>query len=178
MLEIEVKLRIESSIAIKHLTALGFNKECTVYEKDTYFNGEYIDLKKEDKALRIRIHRNIETGNTNFTLNFKGPKIDNVSMSREETEFEVPSYEQANSFLCGLGFHPAGEVEKNRTTYKKEDITCCIDNVTGLGEFLEIEIIAPEDKYEESMKRIEDILSSMELSINNTIRESYLCMLS
>lgn len=177
MLEVEVKIKTDIDIISKKLLSLGFKKAKEIYEKDTYFNGKYIDLKKEDKALRIREYR--EKGNElgHFILNYKGPKIDNSTMTREETEFEIPSYEDGESVLNGLGLFPAGYVEKIRNTYVKEDITCCLDRVTELGEFVEVEIITHEAGYESALSRIEGLLKMLGLDMQDTIRESYLCML-
>lgn len=141
MLEVEVKLKVKKSDIEKQLTDLGFIKGNSVYELDTYFNGDNLDLKEADKALRIRERRDLDYDETKYILNFKGPKIDDVTMTRQETQFEVPSFADGEIVLNGLGFYEAGIVEKSRIHYKKDEITCCLDSVTGLGDFLEIEIM-------------------------------------
>ena len=99
-------------------------------------------------------------------------------MTREETQFEVSSFEAGRIVLNGLEFYPAGEVEKIRVHYLKEDITCCLDTVTGLGDFFEIEVMVEESGYDEAIARINDLLQELGLSMEDTVRESYLCMLS
>lgn len=179
MLEVEVKAKINISNVEPVLKTLGFEKGTTVYEKDTYFNGEKTDLKAEDKALRIRLHKDVDTGIVKYVLNFKGPKIDDSTMTREETQFEVPDFEKGLMVLNGLGFFEAGGVEKTRIHYKKDDITCCLDRVTGLGDFLEIEIMAQDEAgYEAALDKIKTLLSRLGLGMDDTINQSYLCMLT
>lgn len=181
MLEVEVKIKTEKSV-ISELEGLGFVKKSVVYEKDTYYNSRLLNLKDEDKALRIREYVELDRGDdkssaAKYILNYKGPKVDNVSMTREETEFAVPTFEAGESVLNGLGFFAAGVVEKKRVYFIRNDITCCTDAVTGLGDFIEIEIIADEEQYEDAMSRISELLAKLGYSIEDTIRSSYLCML-
>ena len=178
MLEIEVKIKVDKEKIKNDLINLGFIKESHIYEHDSYFNGDNCNLKNEDKALRIREHIDLKSKETIYQLNYKGPKIDSISMTRQEVEFTVPSFEQGEAFLNGIGYHVAGEVEKTRYYYKKDDITCCLDTVTSLGDFLEIEIIATEDKYDDSMTRINSLLNQLSLSMDDSINTSYLSMLS
>lgn len=178
MLEVEVKIRADLAVIEPLLTKLGFAGGSSEYERDVYFNGNKTDLKADDKALRIRENRNPVTGETSFTMNYKGPKVDNATMTRAETEFEIPSFEAGETMLNGLGFFAAGEVEKVRVHYMKDGITCCLDTVTSLGQFLEIEIMAEKDEYETALLRIRKLMKRLGLDMNDTVRESYLCMLS
>lgn len=51
---------------------------------DMYYNSEYHDVKTSGEALRIRKSTVLLTGQTRAQLNFKGKKIDQISMSRQE----------------------------------------------------------------------------------------------
>ena len=177
MLEVEVKVKTEIAGAEEKLKELGYCVGTKVYERDTYYNGKCMDLKAADKALRIREHRDLSSGQVRYVLNFKGPRVDDATMTRAETQFDVPSLKAGETVLNGLGFYPAGNVEKTRLHYRREDMTCCLDNVTGLGEFLEIEIMAEEENYDEAVGRIEKLLKKLGLCLSDTIRESYLTML-
>lgn len=188
MLEVEVKVKIDDQNQSKTgnndfknigeiLLDLGFTKEESVFEKDTYFNGKTKDLRASDMALRIRENRNLDSGEVVFLLTFKGPKIDDSTMTRQETEFEIPSFEHGKMLLDGLDYFVAGEVEKTRISYIKDDITCCVDLVKNLGKFLEIEIMAEEEEYDLAISRIKELLGKLGLSLDDTIRNSYLSML-
>ena len=176
MLEVEVKIRADHKNIREKLLNMGFECGTTEYEKDIYFNGDVKDMRAEGKALRIR--ESVAGGSRRFTLNYKGPKKDRITMTREETEFEIPSFEDGLVLLAGLGFAPAGEVEKKRIHFVLDDITCCLDLVTGLGEFLEVEILTDsEDCYEEVLERIRDLIETLGLSMEDSLTHSYLSML-
>lgn len=177
MLEVEVKVKIEQEQFADKLKRLGFVSTKGKYEKDIYFNGKQTNLKKEDKALRIRESRDLQTNLTRYELNYKGPKLDNISMTRSEVEITIPSMDEIKIMLNGLGFYEAGSVEKVRSYYTRENITCCLDKVTGLGDYLEIEIVTTKDKYNEAISRIQKLLEEMDLSMDDTVRSSYLSML-
>lgn len=178
MLEIEVKIKLERSKAESVLQGLGFVQKDELYERDVYYNSEVKDLRGEDKALRIRETRNRITGETAVLMTYKGPKIDDSTMTREETEFPLPSFEKGDRLLQGLGFIPAGIVEKERKCYRKENVECCLDTVTGLGEYMEIEIMAEkEDDYPSAVERIDELLAVVGITRADTIRTSYLTML-
>lgn len=177
MLEVEVKIKTEIDTLPTKLEAIGFVKGTTVYERDTYFNSESYDLKVNDKALRIREYRNRDSLEQKFVLNFKGVRLDDITMSRAETQFEIPSYEDGERLLTGLNFYPAGYVEKLRVHYVLDEVTCCLDQVTNLGEFLEIEILAHENEYDEKLSRIKEIMDNLGLCMEDSISKSYLSML-
>ena len=177
MLEVEVKIKTDLDAIERKLIEMGFVRGTTAYEYDTYYNGKLVDLKTADKALRIRLHKDVDTGRVKYVLNFKGPKLDDTTMTREETQFEVPSMEAGETVINGLGYFAAGNVEKTRIHYKSGDITCCLDSVTGLGDFLEIEIMAGEADYDGAVAKIEKLLDELGVSMADTVRESYLCML-
>lgn len=179
MLEVEVKIKLDDfDGVITKLVELGYQKGTTVYEYDNYYNSKYYDLKEADKALRIRKHLNVETGAVKYVLNYKGPKCDDYTMTREEYQFEVPSLELGESIINGLGYHVAGNVEKTRIHYVKDGIKICLDEVTNLGKYMELEVMAGDESgYDEAISIINDILLSLGYSMSDSIRKSYLSMI-
>lgn len=177
MLEVEVKLKVDLEKIENTIIDLGFEKGACVYEHDTYYNGHRLNLKEADKALRIREYKNMDLSQVRYVMNYKGPKVDDITMTREEVEFEILSFKAGDVMLSGLGFYSAGSVEKTRIYYTKDDITCCLDTVTGLGDYLEVEIMAEKSDYDEAISRIAMLLKSLGLSIDDTVRQSYLCLL-
>ena len=109
----------------------------------------------------------------------QGKKLDTCTMTREELETGVEDGEICRNILQVIGYAPAEpEVIKDRTMMQKESITACLDNVRGLGGFLELEILADsEEEKDVALKRIENILKSLEYQISDTVRMSYLSML-
>lgn len=177
--EIEIKLFVKNlKQLIQDLKTLGFQKEVLKREEDVYFYSRHYDIKKRDEALRIRKSTNLMTNQIKTQLNFKGPKLDKISMSRKELEIEIENASIMEEILQNLDFGKAAFVCKTRQYMRRNDITACIDQVENLGNFLELEILAEsKDQKEKSLKRIEGILENLGYSMEDTTQTSYLSML-
>lgn len=177
--EIEIKLPVSSLEEIKEKLILnGFQEGASIRESDMYYNSEYHDVKKLGEAIRIRKSTDLLTGQMQAQLNFKGKKIDQVSMSRQEYETVVENPECMEKILIALGFSPVAGVQKTRCYMKQDEMTACLDQVDGLGSFLELEVIAAEESMRETyLQRMEGLLAELGLSMGETVRTSYLSML-
>lgn len=178
--EIEIKLPVKNLDNIKEqLRSKGFQEEAVIREYDMYYNSLYHDVKKLGEALRIRKSTNLSTGNLQAQINFKGKKIDRISMSRQEYETLVENPESMEQILIALGFHPAAAVQKTRCYMKYDNMTACLDQVDNLGDFLELEMIASEESMRvRCLQSMERLLTELGLSMEDTVRTSYLSMLT
>lgn len=162
----------------QQLISLGFSEGELVKESDLYFNGEIHDFKKMDEALRIRKSENLTTGESKAVITYKGPKLDCVSMTRKELETGVENADVCREIFTSIGFQQFFPVHKFRQYYHSGHMTACLDQVKNLGEFLELEVIVPEEKdRENALQQIEYILEKMGRRMKETIRTSYLSML-
>jgi len=135
--EIEVKARCFNPDKIKKKILLDGGKFLYKQtEEDLYFNHPLRDFKKTDEAFRIRriADKNI--------LTYKGPKLSSPVKSRIETEVQVDNFEKMKSILLSLGFVESGAVLKNREYLQFRDAHVCVDEVEGLGTFVEVEILS------------------------------------
>lgn len=178
--EIEIKLPIDHPEEIKEkLLSKGFQEEAIVHESDTYYNSMYHDVKKLGEALRIRKIRDLSTGQTRAQINFKGKKMDHVSMSRQEYETDVENPECMEQIIIALGFSPEAGVQKTRCYMKRDEMTACLDQVDRLGDFLELEVMVSEASVRENyLQMMNELLEELGLSMKDTLRTSYLGMLS
>lgn len=88
--EVEIKLKIEDpEQLIEKLEGLGFIKGEQLLESDTYFTSENHDFVKLGEALRVRQIRNVDTDEISAVITYKGKKLDDRSMAREELELEI-----------------------------------------------------------------------------------------
>jgi len=170
MIEVEIKVRIKNKDEIaERLKKLGFKFIKRKFQEDIYFNGIDRDFRKTDEALRIRD----EDGT--YYVTYKGPKIDRVSKTREEIEVKIDDKEKMRLIFKKLGFKEVRPIRKVREIYKKEDITASIDDVEGLGLFLELEKnIYNINEKDEALKELMETLKALNISKDNTIRKSYL----
>lgn len=170
MIEIEVKVRAEHARVRPFLENLGAEKVKVEEQSDAYFAAPHRDFAKTDEAIRIR------SLDGKSILTYKGPKLDAVSKSRKEFETFVEEGPMVQ-ILHALGFSEAGAVRKVREVFRVEEITVCLDTVEGLGEFLEVEIVAgDESELEVSRAKLFEFLGRFGVGKADSIRTSYLEM--
>lgn len=180
MIEVEIKLPVPEADAVKEkLLNLGFREERWIQEHDVYFDDSRNSIRTRGEALRVRETRDCRTGQVSAQMNYKGRKLDDQTMTRQELETEVGDGAVCRAILQAAGYAPAvPEVWKERRMLRKDEITACLDHVQGLGGFLELEILVKgEEEREEALKKIEATLSRLGYRICDTVRTSYLSML-
>lgn len=177
-LEIELKFPISQKEPIlQFLDSQKASQGETVEQKDFYFSHPSRDFGKTDEALRIRC-----IGNQSF-LTYKGPVLDTQTKTRKEIEIPVGSSSQEGDSMATilelLGFRRVRSVEKTRMVYhftwNEFPVEICLDEVKGLGQFLEIETIAEEAQRDDAQQAILHLADH--LGLKNREKRSYLCML-
>ena len=120
-----------------------------------------------------------ENGEASAVITYKGKKLDNRSMAREELEMEIPDAEIGKTLLSRIGFYSVPVLEKKRRYLRRGEMTACVDQVTGLGDYLELEIIVETEAEREGvLQKIEEVLTGLGYSMKDTTRHSYLSMLT
>lgn len=175
MYEVEVKVRADHERVRERLEAVGATHLGMVRQVDTYFDAPDRDFAETDEALRIRREES-DDGTTTVRVTYKGPLVDAASKTREEAETIVADAEAMTSVLEGLGFEPAATVRKERDRFEYGEILVTLDEVEGLGEFVEVETKAAED-LEAERDRVFGVLEELELDPAEGIRTSYLGLL-
>lgn len=110
-----------------------------VFQIDIYFQSPVNDFHETDEALRVRQSK-IQDGKTFVELTYKGPKTGTEMKIREELTIETTNIENTTQILERLGFKPVMEVSKKRINWQNDMFTLSLDDVEGLGEFIEIEM--------------------------------------
>lgn len=176
MYEVELKVRADHERAREALLSAGADPLGTVRQVDTYYDAPHRDFAATDEALRIR--REHAHAETTAKITYKGPKIDATSKTREEHETTVADGETADAIFRGLGFEPVATVEKERHRYALREFTVTLDDVTDLGEFLEIETdVETEAEVEAARETAKTLLTDLSLDADAGIRTSYLGLL-
>ena len=89
MIEVELKGYADSKVFERVKESFKFLRR--EYHEDTYYQHPCRDFSRTDEALRIRVRR--FNGHFEAFLTYKGPKIDEVSKTREEIEAMVEDEE-------------------------------------------------------------------------------------
>lgn len=174
MQEIEAKLKIgadEKNKILDFCHKNNFVKHEPMVECDVYLSPGHKNIMKEDKALRVRRQGD------RWKLTYKEANRSKLIQDREEIELEVDDGKKLLQIFEKLDFCSILEVYKERTYYTKENISICMDDVRGLGEYAEIEILDSEKSAGGDEKQIWRILEEMGLGKVQTERKTYLELL-
>jgi adenylate cyclase, class 2 len=168
-MEIEAKIAVDDLEAIEtRLRELGARAKGRFTETDVFFDDANRRLKKQDSALRLRDRRNLETGQSEYRLTYKGPRLPGPFKHRREIEFAVDRPENVKDLLGALGMKAFVGYGKNRNSWSLDGCDIEVDFVEGIGKFVEVE--GPEEKC------IREVLARLSLQDRPVIHESYLAM--
>ncbi|MEM2097687.1 MAG: class IV adenylate cyclase [Methanothrix sp.] len=167
MIEVEAKARAPED-AEERILRMGGVLEGVENHTDIYFRSPVRDFASSDEALRIRIKKE------GVYLTYKGPKLDPETKTRLELSLRIDDAATAERLLESLGFSRFAVVRKRRAKYRLGDAIVALDDVDGLGRFVEAEIAADHDSPTDRA-RVLEIISS--IGTGETIRLSYLELL-
>jgi adenylate cyclase, class 2 len=138
MYEIEAKLKVDSLNPVREkLAKVGAVFVEERLQKDSYFDFTDDILSRGDRGLRLR--RQLAGQNEKVILTYKGVKEENKFKKRQEIEVEVGSGDSAEGLLLAVGFEKKLVVEKKRQVWRLKECEIALDEVTMLGNFIEIE---------------------------------------
>jgi adenylate cyclase class 2 len=128
----------------KALLRLGAKKVSEGAMEDVYFAHPNKDFGKTDEALRLRKR------DGTAELTYKGPRMRmEHTKAREEITVAVGDPLAAQRIVERLGFQERHVVSKRRTTYVLDKLRVEVDEVEGLGQFIELELITEEPQRAE-----------------------------
>jgi adenylate cyclase, class 2 len=165
MFEIEIKAKVSSHVEIENkVISMGGKFIQKINEDDEYFNHPSRDFKQTHEAFRIRVT------DGGAALTYKGPVLPGIAKARVEAETSVGNPETIRNIFVSLGFIPSGRVKKTRKEYTVNNCIVTLDNIEGLGSFVEIERTGEDREALEA-----DVLSLARLfCITEFERRSYL----
>lgn len=182
MYEVELKFSAVDPAGIRaRLRASGAAFTAVREQADLYFAHPSRDFAVTDEALRLR-----RDGDC-VAITWKGPRIDAATKTRREIELPVaPATGGAaetlvrwGELLAALGFRPVREVRKQRTAVHLEwqgtVVEVAIDEVAGLGTFVELEQLATPAEVPAARDRLTAL--ARELDCGPAERRSYLELL-
>jgi adenylate cyclase, class 2 len=175
MVEVEIKYPAPATGNFEQqISNMGAKFVAERLECDQYFNAPDRDFGQTDEALRIR-----QVGDA-VKFTYKGPKRDQLTKTRTEIEVSVAGEGQGArslaEILTCLKYRPVGVVEKRRRIYQLplHEFTAeiSLDSVSGLGSYVELEIVVPEEKVDAARTALLELAGK--LGLNQAERRSYL----
>jgi adenylate cyclase class 2 len=176
--EVEQKHRATDKAAlVARLRERGVSLEGPIEQSDQYFAHPCRDFAATDEALRIRV-----VGKKSF-VTYKGPKLDKTTKTRREIELPLDPADhdgsQFASLLTALGFTPVSIVRKRRSAFRivvdDHEVDGALDELDGLGCFVELELQADDENLEAAKRTIANLAA--DLNLGPSERRSYLELL-
>ena len=173
-MEIEVKARLENMALVKEkLNALGCMFSQPKTQDDMVWverNGSLDEFFLNNVFLRIRIQ---DGKKIILTAKKSKEKTGDGSLVKREHEVVVDSADEARGILEMLGLKEAVRVIKTRQTTHYKDFEICIDDIDGLGVFIELEKIGSEEDAEKIQKEMIEFLAMLEIPASNRVLKGY-----
>ncbi|HWE02467.1 MAG TPA: class IV adenylate cyclase [Tepidisphaeraceae bacterium] len=170
-------VEIEAKMAVKDVAAVRVRiKECgatrlgAYAEVNTFFDTDDRSLLAADKGLRLRLKRNLETGEEDHIITYKGPRQPGPLKSREEVELNVEGSAETIKLFESLGFAKTLSFEKRRESWLMDHCQIELDELPYIGNYVEIE--GPD---EQAVLRVRKTLN---LSDRELIKYGYVAILT
>jgi adenylate cyclase class 2 len=175
-MEIEIKAKlVDKDAVMAKLQALGCEFSPVKTQDDMVWvenMGDMATFLANKVFLRIRIQNGekvIMTAKQSKT-NLEGGA---ENLVKREHEVVVDSAEEARGILAMLGLKEAVRAVKKRQTAEHNGYEICIDDVEGLGAFIELEKIADEKDAAQIQKEMSDFLQSLGVSPEDQVHKGY-----
>lgn len=169
MLEVESKYKSPGNDKVeKALARLGARKVWGGAMEDVYYAHPSRDFGRTDEALRLRKTEEASE------LTYKGPRMQSQTVkAREEITLRTDNPLAVTRIIERLGFKESFVVRKNRSSYILDKLKVELDDVEGLGEFVELEVLT------ESPERSEQLMDTArtELGLDRLEPRTYLEMI-
>ena len=166
MINIEIKARYtDRDRAEQILSSLGAGPAAVFHQKDTYFNVSDGRLKLRQLAIDEGQLIHYRRDNTS------GPKRSDYEISATT---DPDALRSILTELMGTWI----EVEKTRQVWLWENVRIHLDDVVGLGQFVELEAVTDEQGVEQSRERVETLMRALEIGPDQLIDGSYSDMLA
>jgi adenylate cyclase, class 2 len=165
MREVEVKYEVRDTEAL--LVALktrGIELGASVCQDDQAYapsGWSYGDPRRGVSFVRLRT----VDGRHTFTL--KRPAENTLSCDEYETA--VADRDQMHHAIVAMGFYPTVRISKARRTADLGHLVLCVDEVDGLGNFLELERMVPNGVPGESVQaELAGFVTSLDIEVERT----------
>ena len=172
--EIELKAHVKNNEELRRLLSEKAVFLHSFEKEDNYWFGENTSL--PSSGLRIRREkRRFEDGREEIAnlATFKTKEVRNAIEINDEREFAVDPVTEFEEFLRRLGMRAERYKKKKGWAFSKDGINAELVEVQGLGCFIELEIIADnnrEETFAGARKKLMDFL--VELGIDAEAIES------
>ncbi|MES2215814.1 MAG: class IV adenylate cyclase [Patescibacteria group bacterium] len=170
MKEIEVKAKLrDRKTVVNKLQILGCVLEKPLTQKDVIYvrnAGSLADFNNNTEYLRIRIKSN---GKILFTVK----KNAGNGLAKLEQETEIVSAGEMEKALLLMGYKEGVRVNKVRVTTTYNGCEICIDEVEGLGSFIEMEEMSNDVDVEKIQEELFEFFKTLGVEEKDRVHVGY-----
>ncbi len=169
--EIEVKAKVENlEVIAEKLRVLGCEISEPAIQDDTIFVN-YTTAYDEAVSGQGMNFLRLRKSNGKILFTIKQPQSNELDCL--EREVEVSDAQEMKEAILLLGYHEAIQVYKTRrkTNYKEYEI--CLDDIRGLGTFVEVEKITENEQAEKVQEEIFSFLETLGVKKEDRIVVGY-----
>lgn len=170
MKEIEIKAVLKDRDAVmSKLAALGCVFEAPMRQEDVVYTrnvGSLEEFRNNDVFLRIRVKNGSKIL---FTIKKRMAN----DLDALEHELEISSKEEMTEALLLMGYKEAVRVNKERVITHYDGCEICIDQVDGLGSFIEMEKLVKEGDSEKIQEELFTFFTSLGIIADDRLRSGY-----
>lgn len=175
MHEVEVKAAVRDKEAlIARLAERGCTFGPEITQDDTVYVrkiGTLDTYLANDAFLRLRVEND---GRTHFAFKKHTTRATDPNSAPLELELAVDSREIMERILLFMGYQEALRIKKTRRKGTYENWEVCLDEVEGLGSFIELEELTNDpETMTDIQDRMKDFLDELSLSGTSEIRDRY-----
>jgi adenylate cyclase class 2 len=170
MREIEIKARVKNfSDLVKKVEQFAKLSE-PIHQKDTIFTRG--DKSGDVGSVFVRIREETRDGKTKNLFTLK--KMVNGYGDKIECETEIANANEMLRAIFELDFELYCVLKKSRRTAKIDEFEICLDEVEKLGEFVEIEKIAPDDAdHDEIVAKLWEFAGQFGIAETDAVKLGY-----
>ena len=164
MKEIEVEVTFDNSKeeVIKKLSKFDYIGEKEIC--DIYYYDPLRDNLKPESDLRLNETFRLRKTNNSFYITYKKQHFDGkLWVYSDAYETKVEKYDIVKSIITLLGLEPLIIVHNKRKIYKYEDYEIELEEVDGLGIFIEVERLSNDSDEMKVKEEIREFIRSLKL---------------
>lgn len=169
MREIEIKARLANKAEVlAKLKSMGVALGEPIKQHDIVYGMPGM-VGGEMEAIWLRVRTENDTRMI-FTL--KKPMVGQLDSL--EHELEIGDADEMKAIMTLLGYELFSDVTKRRQKAKHGDIEICVDEVDGLGAFIEAELLMGEDAdHDEIEKTLWQLFNDLDIQKTDQVFEGY-----
>jgi adenylate cyclase class 2 len=180
-MEVERKYKIDGGFSVirDRLASLGFKRKKQKHQIDTYYlllaqDDSCTNFRLGEDSAYLRLRHDVAAETFSLDLKLANEALHSAIFGEYECALvDAESFGNADAVLRLLGYKKGCVIDKKREAWVGGDFEVALDSVAGLGDFVEVETIAPEEESSAALKRVDDMSADLGLGKDTLMHTGY-----